>query len=445
MSDSYQSWMWSGQWRLSRRWLLISIILLMFTGGLRVHAQTTITCTVRVAKLNLRALPTTRAPILTVLSAEDKVSADARAQSGGRSWLRATVRNQQGWIDAALVKGCTPTTLPLVQPPTTPGNATQSPLPPPNPAPFVVSYTPAPNAGGVDGTSLLIPRDARPGADGIPIFRDYLIVQLDPQARAAENGTAVAQVEFRIEADDNSDDLLYTHTESNAPYCLFSNNSDACENIWFVAQTSGRWPQSGGADMRPSNRRIDPTQIYHAKIRADYQDETSDFWDFRFRIVPPGTPASLIYLTPSADSYTPDGLYSGEVRVQSDLVTALDTLIHYQGRMTLQLVVHNGSGDDGAGVGNVTFTIKERASDQIVYQHTERSQPYCLFGDSGELCNTVWRLADSDFAWPASDPESGVSSGQPVQFNSEYSATMTASDPDGNFVGEWTVYFDFTR
>lgn len=425
--------------------LLLVLMLLLLNSGLRTYAQTPITCTVRVAKLNLRAMPNTRAQILIVLSAEERVSVDARTQSGGRRWLRATVRNQQGWVDAALVKGCTPTTLPLVQPPTAPSNATQSPLPQPTPAPFVVSYTPAPNAGGVDGTSLLIPRDARPGADGIPRFGDYVIVQLDPQARAAENGTAVAQVEFRIEADDNSDDLLYSHTESNAPYCLFSNNTDVCENIWVLAQTGGRWPQAGGDGMRPSNRRVDPTKIYHAKIRADYQDETSDFWDFRFRIVPPGTPAGLIYLTPAADSFTPDGLYSGEVRVQSDLVTALDALIHYEDRMTLQLVVHNGSGADGDGVGSVTFTIKERASDQLVYQHTERSQPYCLFGDSGALCNTVWRLADSDFAWPASDPESGISEGQPVLFDNEYSATMTATDPDGNFVGEWTVYFDFTR
>jgi hypothetical protein len=419
-----------------------SMILLFLASFLWQGAEAAITCTVRVAKLNLRAAPSTSAAIQTVLSANDPVSADARTQNGGRTWLRVTARQRTGWVDANLVQGCTFTTLPQVQPPTGGGNAPQ-PQPQP-PAPFVVSYTPAPNAGGADNEALLIPRDARPGPDNIPVFREYVIFQLDPSRRAADNETRVESVEFRIE-DDDSGDRIYRHTEGTAPYCVFANEGSTCNNIWFVAQTGGRWPQDSGVGMRPSNRRVDPSAIYRARMVVEYENGDSDNWDFRFRIIPPGSPASAAYLTPSLDSFTPNGDYQGEVRVQSDLVQSLDALVHYRDRLVFQLFVHNGSGRDGDGVGAVRFTITDSESGQPVYQHTERNRPYCVFGDGGSSCNTIWRLAETGFAWPASDPESGIPDGQPVQFEHEYSATMSVTDPNGNFVGEWSFYFDFNQ
>jgi hypothetical protein len=185
-----------------------------------------------------------------VLTANTGLSADARTQAGGRTWLRVTVGGKNGWVDAGLVQGCTPSTLPQVQPPTgggtPPGNGT---APAPAPAPFVVSYTPAPNAGGADNNALLIPRDARPGADNLPVFRDYLIIQLDPSDLAEEYETEVERVEFIIEQDQNSEVVYYTNSEDAAPYCLFKNSGSTCDNIWMIAQTDGRWPQqpAGGS------------------------------------------------------------------------------------------------------------------------------------------------------------------------------------------------------
>jgi hypothetical protein len=190
---------------------------------------------------------------------------------------------------------------------------------------------------------------------------------------------------------------------------------------------------------------VDPSIIYRGRITAYYENDSRDEWSFSFRIVPPGTAPSATYVTPSLDSFTPNGDYTGEVRVQSDTVDSLDALAHYQGRMVFQLVVHNGSGRDGDGVGEVLFTIQEVESQQVVYQHTERSRPYCVFGDSGSACDTVWELDETDFQWPDSDPESGIEPGQPVFLETEYSATMSVTDPEGNFVGEWTFYFDFVE
>jgi uncharacterized protein YgiM (DUF1202 family) len=433
---------------MNSRWIrptvLGCIILLMLGFVLPGQALAAITCTVRVAKLNLRAAPSTSATIQAVLNANTQLSADARTQAGGRTWLQVTVAGKKGWVDASLVQGCTPSTLPQVQPPTGGGNPPAN-GPTPTPAPFVVSYTPAPNAGGADNRALLIPRDVRPGVDGIPVFRDYLIIRLDPERLAEEYETEVERVEFRIEQDQNSDEVYYTNSEGSAPYCLFKNSGNTCDNIWLIAQTDGRWPQNGGEGMRPSNRRVDPSLIYRGRITAYYENGSRDDWSFSFRIVPPGTAPSASYVTPSLDSFTPNGDYTGEVRIQSDTLASLDALAHYRGRMVFQLVVHNGSGRDGDGVGQVVFTIREAESQQVVYQHTERSRPYCVFGDSGSTCDTVWQPDETDFQWPDSDPESGVEPGQPVYLDTEYSATMSVFDREGNAVGEWTFYFDFVE
>jgi hypothetical protein len=54
---------------------------------------------------------------------------------------------------------------------------------------------------------------------------------------------------------------------------------------------------------------------------------------------------------------------------------------------------------DGAGIDNVTFTIRDETGD-IVHERTERNAGYCVFG-GGEPDCTVWRFAEHGDKWPS--------------------------------------------
>ena len=418
---------------VARIGLALAVTLMVAAGWMpRPLLAAAITCTVKATKLNLREAPSTSATIKAVLNRGESLTAQAQARNENRTWLRVTARGMTGWVDASLVQRCDPSTLP-VETPTAPGTG-NTPRPAATPARFTVSYAPAPNQGGADGSSVLIPREVRPDAEGVPVFRNWLIFKLDPTDYMNDSrpGSNIENVEFQIQ--DDTGQTVYTSSEGDAPYCLFSNATAECENIWTFAQTNYYWPQNGGQPIRPSGTPIDPNTVYRATVHANYVEGSGDNWQFRFRIIPPGIPAHQLYIVPATSYGLSDG-FEGEIRIQSDTLVGNDAYAYFRDRMVFRMTVNNGSGQDGDGVGAVEFRIWDTESGETVYQHTEHSKPYCVFGNQKAYCETVWRIVDSGYQWPESDPDSGVPSGLPLLFDHPYAVDITVTDTDGNNVG----------
>lgn len=402
-----------------------------------------VTCKVKAETANLYEYPKQGASIVVVLAQGDSVIAQAQAKVQNRTWLRAkTQDDDKGWLDSTLVQGCNFSKLPVEKPPTSgngnnngsSGGSTR----------FVVSYAPAPNQGGPDGNSVLIPREVKADGNGVAIFRTFLIFKLDATAYMKENrpDDSIESVDFQI--DGGESDPIYESHDDQAPFCLFVNKTGECENIWSFAQTNYRWPQKGSQALRPSNKPIDPNVIYRVTVHANYAQGSSDNWQFRFRIIPPNASPYLVYTVPVFDYNSPSG-FNGEVRIQADTLAQTDAVAYFRNRLSFQLVVDNGSGQNGDGVGAVEFQIKDTETEAVLYQHLEKSKPYCVFSNQKGYCENVWRFADTKFKWPRSDPDSGIEPNQPVLTDHSYTAVMNVTDPDGNAVGEWSFEFQIVR
>ena len=405
------------------------------------------TCTVVIATgLNLRTGPGTNYSIITLLKGTKTQPVKVRplAASPDRKWIQAIKiggsNPPTGWVSASPVNiACT---MPLSQlavgvvPPTpTPASV------PPTPTPDSISYSPAPNGGGADNGVVLIDRAAIVRGSSEAVFRDRLAIQLDVRPRDASRGAAIRSVEFTIENNDTGDEY-YFHRENGAPYCLFANQGNTCNTIWNFRQTA-LWPKSDRPVADGWDRRIDPNTVYRAKIRAVSEDGTNADWDFTFRMIPTGTPSHAVYSVPSFDLWftNPDIDYNGEVRVQYDSVidNSSGTII-LGDHMVFQLTVSDRfGGPDGEGIGEVQFEIVDRNSGELVYQHTERNDPYCVFGNDQSYCDTIWRFADTGYQWPSSD-DSSIEP-QRLQPGNEYQAIMTVRDTNGDEVGSGNFIF----
>jgi hypothetical protein len=84
---------------------------------------------------------------------------------------------------------------------------------------------------------------------------------------------------------------------------------------------------------------------------------------------------------------------------------------------------------DGDGIKQVTFTISDQGG--MVYQHTEKGAPYCIFGDSNRICNS-WSQASGTFTWGENGPQ--VNAGQ---YLVEISAEPNSANGDSSLFGYW--------
>ncbi len=75
--------------------------------------------------------------------------------------------------------------------------------------------------------------------------------------------------------------------------------------------------------------------------------------------------------------------------------------VRFQGRMALRVEVFDTrvGRQDGDGIAEVTFQLTNNDSGDTVYDSTEESAPYCLFGGSDPLCSTLV-FAQTNFQWP---------------------------------------------
>ncbi len=406
-------------------------------------------CTVVAANgLNLRAGPGTNYAVVTLLrgTRTQPVKVRPLAASRDRTWMQVVKiggsKPPTGWVLAG------PTnivcTVPIAQLPQ--GVVPPTPAPPSaSPTPDSISYSPAPNQGGnpdgLDGT-ILVDRAALARGANEPVFRDLLSIQMDVRDPDAARGTGIKSVEFTIRNDDTGDEY-YFHRETNAPYCLFGNQGSTCDTAWRFQQTGQVWPKSDRPVAEGWDGRIDPNTVYRADIRAVSEDGSKQGnWNFTFRMIPANTPNHAVTMVPSTSFSRSNTDYDAEVRVQYDaVVDNAGGTVTFGDHMVFQLAVTDAFGNPRSdGVGEVQFEVRDSDSGEVVYQHTERSAPYCVFGNSQSFCNTVWRFADTDYQWPPSDDPS-IGDHQ-MLLGSTYQVFMVVRDTDGNDIGSWDFAFD---
>lgn len=403
-------------------------------------------CTVvAVNGLNLRTGPGRNYDIITLLKGTKTkpVKAQPLAASPDRKWIQVVKigvgKQPTGWVSAdptQIVCNVLLSQLAVGIVPPTPTPASVS----PTPTPDSISFSPVPSQGGspdgLDGR-ILVDRAALVRGSDEPVFRDRLSIQMDVSDPDAASGLGIKAVEFTIRNDDTGDEY-YFHRENGAPYCIFGNQGKTCDTVWSFRQNGTLWPKSDRPVAEGWDRRINPNTVYRADVRALSEDGNKEGnWNFTFRIIPTNTASHAVYLVPSVGFSRLNTDYEGEVRVQYD--TVVDNsggIVTFGDRMVFQLYISDRfGGPNGEGVGEVQFEVRDSNTNELVYQHTERNAPYCVFGNDQSHCNNIWRFADTGFQWPKSD-DSALGS-QQLQPGTEYQATMIVRDTNGDEVGSW--------
>ena len=360
----------------------------------------------------------------------DEVTARTRYRGGGADWLHVVAEPGVGWLNAKRVTDCDWKQLPTEKP------QRQARVP---------GYTPAPDQNGPDGKTVFVPDSVGKSVDGANLFRDSLMILVDPTARAFENGDTVESVEFQIQDDQGND--VYRHTEGKAPYCLWGNSGDTCDVVWKFKDTDYHWPVEGSNAREASDIPIDPGVRYNVTINVNYDTGSNDRWQFDMRLIPRDLPEAAAYVKPSLGYHAGTLLMEdAEVRVQSNLLASAEGGTTFRDGMTFGLALLNGV-ENSQGVSSVVFEVQDRDTGDIVYAHREKSAPYCFYGNSNgaSTCDRVWSFADTGYAWPDSDEEFGIAGGQSLQFDHPYNAVVTVYDGDGNYGAEWSFWFDVTQ
>jgi hypothetical protein len=356
----------------------------------------------------------------------EEVTARTRYRGGGADWLHVVADAGVGWLNAKRVTDCDWKQLPTEKP------QRQARVP---------GYTPAPDQNGPDGKTVFVPDSVGKSVDGANLFRDSLMILVDPTARAFENGDTVKSVEFQIQDDQGND--VYRHIEGNAPYCVWGNSGDTCNVVWKFKDTDYHWPVEGSNAREASDIPIDPGVRYNVTINVNYDTGSNDRWQFDMRLIPRDLPAAAVYVKPSLDFQAGTlSFEDAEVRIQSDLLASAGGDPSFRGGMTFGLTPLNGV-ENGPGVSSVVFEVQDQDTGDTVYAHREKSAPYCFYGNSSgqSSCDHIWSFADSGDTWPDSDGEFGIPGGQPLQYDHPYYAVVTAYDGDSNFGATWSFSF----
>lgn len=405
------------------------VLALMGTLPARPALAQGVTCTVNQAS-KLRDFPSATANATGDVAKNKKVTAMSRYRGGGADWLRVDAGTAEGWLNAKRVSACDWKKLLTENP------QRQARVP---------GYTPALDQTGPDGKTVFVPKDVATSLDGFNLFRDYLVIKVDPAAYAAENGLTVSSVRFQIE--DGQGHEVYKHTENNAPYCLWGDSGGDCDVIWMFSDTNNSWPVEGSDARKASNNPIDPGALYNVTINVNYDTDTNDRWQFKMRLIPRGIPDHEVYYVPPQD-YSSGTLNvdDGELRVQMSTLAPFQGFPNFRDSMLFSLALRDGE-NTGPGVASVVFEIRDEDTGATVYQHRENAGPYCVFGNSSgrPYCDTIWRFGDTGYAWPDSDEEFGIPGGEPLQPDHNYYASATVYDPNGDFGAQWGFSFNIVQ
>lgn len=131
--------------------------------------------------------------------------------------------------------------------------------------------------------------------------------------------------------------------------------------------------------------------------------------------VPPPPPPP----PPETDNSAPDGTFPDNMIFEAD----------FDSQFFVRMYVHdeNVGNEDGDGVDEVTFTLRDKDGN-LVYQHSEGTAGYCIFGGGEPTCNP-WVFEDFVYKW-----ETG---GDPVEAGTyELRVHVVLDDPESD-EGDW--------
>ncbi len=152
---------------------------------------------------------------------------------------------------------------------------------------------------------------------------------------------------------------------------------------------------------------------------------------------PPPTP-----LPPPPERVTlpPDGGkggsgLEGQIVIPFRVDVTSDRLAVFRDKLAFRVEVYDPSAGsrDGAGIRQVTITIRDNENDELVHERTERTAGYCVFGGGEPDCN-VWVLAEHNYRWP---------NGQNM-VSGKYNVTFTIVRRDGS-EADWIWSFLLQR
>jgi hypothetical protein len=158
-----------------------------------------------------------------------------------------------------------------------------APSPPvrPTPTPLQVAVLPVDGSDGnralhnarnvMEGRNVLLPGFSQSAVKNPMIFKDRLVFQVEvfDETVGKRDGDGIASVTFTIS--DESGKVVYTRTETTAPYCVFSGEQGCA--VWQFSKQGNRWP--GGATLRYGGHDVQIT------IQPKQGAAVNWFWGFR--------------------------------------------------------------------------------------------------------------------------------------------------------------------
>lgn len=181
---------------------------------------------------------------------------------------------------------------------------------------------------------------------------------------------------------------------------------------WLQVQLSNS-AQSGWVSVGPQfiNCNIDPAAL---PIGVAPPTPTPPPTSTPTPLPPPPPPPERVTLPPDGGKDA-SGL-EGQIVIPFNVEVTSDGLAIFRDRLAFRVEVfdpHEGH-HDGAGISEVTITIRDNENNDRVHQRTERTAGYCVFGGGEPDCN-VLVLAHNNYRWP--DGENMVSGKYNVNFN----------------------------
>ena len=129
------------------------------------------------------------------------------------------------------------------------------------------------------GRVILLPGFDQSEVTSPPVFRDRLVfrVEVFDTRAGVYDGAGIQQVDFHIEPDDGSGQIVYERTERNAGYCAFGGGEPECNVL--ALESGSRWPDPFGGEI--------VNGYYLARIDIIPENGEPTQWRWRFEIAIP--------------------------------------------------------------------------------------------------------------------------------------------------------------
>lgn len=427
----------------------IALLALLFTvqpGSAASPQQTTATCTVQAARLNLRVGPGTNYRSDQLLDRGTTLRATGR--NSASTWIKVTVTgtgvaaNKQGWVAyGAQLATCTSaiSRLPVATaPPATGANAATPATgtsntgtssggntnPRPLPAPIALAPLPTGGGGAEDLQGELVtdqddfdlepnPNAERPNDPNAPdyiVFSDRINLALDITRRPSTG--PITLVNFTLTEDETGETVWAATIDDpqalrTDPYCFFGGEPDECVEVDLRAGAT--WPLS---DTPVRNGRYSLSMDAENTPRSDEDSISSRLW-FGTIVVDSsrlrgGSGGNTTSSGSSSASVTPTPTLAPPVANRDPVIEFIETepgtnATDIYEALTFQVAAWDPDFgfDDGDGIDYLYMDVNDPDGNVVAW--VEYNAPlFCGFGEDDGGCG-IWWFYENDYTWPNGD------------------------------------------